>query len=175
MLIQLSFAYARTQCSKWTHTLLWFLAFLAIFLRLLLVKCRFVGWKSVTEGKYVFYIEAYSNIYMLKTISHNWIDKTFRFHLFFFVCLAFTISPRSLCQRRGFARLFWLYGFFSFSFFRSFYHWCDVSLYFRRSQKYSIQMLCNNEQHKMLLNVFCLRYVMLCCAVLCCVVLWGSM
>lgn len=29
-----------------------------------------------------FYIKT-QHIYMLKTISHNWIDKTFRFHLFF--------------------------------------------------------------------------------------------
>lgn len=49
----------------------------------ILVKCR-TGKVSDWREKYVFYIET-QHIYMLKTISHNWIDKTFRFHLFFFV------------------------------------------------------------------------------------------
>lgn len=70
------------------------------------------------------YIESEQNIYMLKTISHNWIDKTFRFHLFFFVyTLHCTSSSQSHCDGAlNVCTMHILHTYSVISFFLSFFH-----------------------------------------------------
>lgn len=82
-----------SQCgyTDFPNILLLYSFFCHFFLfRSLIIFCSFVWLNVDPESSEVsdwreilyFYIET-QHIYMLKTISHNWIDKTFRFHLFF--------------------------------------------------------------------------------------------